>query len=139
MNSCRFTLWRSCFLWRCGFFLLFLLRLLRLLPRDDPHPALFDNYQQTVHLLAQGGEGAVAPALRAFELILLREIGVLPSLRLQTLNLQAVQAAAHYEAGRCFEVLKDTMQARKSYQDVIEKFPMSDRVAEAKKRLEALG
>ena len=71
--------------------------LLRLLPRDDPHPALFDHYQQTVHLLAQGGEGAVAPALRAFELILLREIGVLPSLRLQTLNLQAVQAAAHYD------------------------------------------
>lgn len=49
------------------------------------------------------------------------------------------QAAAHYEAGRCFEVLKDANQARKSYQEVIEKFPMSDRVAEAKKRLEALG
>ncbi|MBL8829976.1 MAG: tetratricopeptide repeat protein, partial [Planctomycetaceae bacterium] len=49
------------------------------------------------------------------------------------------QAAAHYEAGRCFEVLKDANQARKSYEEVIEKFPMSDRAGEAKKRLEALG
>ena len=70
--------------------------LLRLLPRDDPHPALFDVYRQTVWMLAQGGEGAVAPALRAFELMLLREMGVLPSLQLQTLNMQAVQASGHY-------------------------------------------
>lgn len=49
------------------------------------------------------------------------------------------QAAAHYEAGRCFEVLKDPAQARKSYQEVVTKFPESDRAAEAKKRLEALG
>lgn len=71
--------------------------LLRLLPRDDPHPALFDVYRQTVWMLAQGGEGAVAPALRAFELMLLREMGVLPSLQLQTLNMQAVQASGHYD------------------------------------------
>ena len=70
---------------------------MRLLPRDDPHPALFDHYQQTVHMLALGGESAVNPALRAFELVLLREIGVLPSLRLQTLSLQTVQATAHYD------------------------------------------
>ena len=48
-------------------------------------------------MLAQGGEGAVAPALRAFELMLLREMGVLPSLQLQTLNMQAVQASGHYD------------------------------------------
>ncbi len=71
--------------------------LLRLLPRDDPHPALFDAYRQTVLILAQGGDGAVTPALRAFELILLREVGVLPDLRVQTLNQQAVDRAGHYD------------------------------------------
>ena len=55
--------------------------LLRMLPRDDPHPALFDIYRQMVWMLAQGGDGAVAPGLRAFELCLLREMGVLPKLR----------------------------------------------------------
>jgi DNA repair protein RecO (recombination protein O) len=71
--------------------------MLRLLPRDDPHPALFDHYRQTVQMLAQGGESAVTPALRAFELILLRELGVLPSLRQQTLSLQAMAPDALYD------------------------------------------
>jgi DNA repair protein RecO (recombination protein O) len=70
---------------------------LRLLPRDDPHPALFDNYRQTVQMLAQGGETAVAPALRAFELIMLRELGVLPSLSQQTLSLQATAPESWYD------------------------------------------
>jgi DNA repair protein RecO (recombination protein O) len=71
--------------------------LLRLLARDDPHPALFDCYRQAVLMLAQGGESAVAPALRAFELVLLRDIGVLPSLNLQTLSLQALNDDAPYD------------------------------------------
>ncbi|MEY2803181.1 MAG: putative repair protein [Pseudomonadota bacterium] len=71
--------------------------LLRLLPRDDPHPALFDAYRQAVLMLAQGGDSAVVPALRAFELILLREMGVLPGLRVQTLSLQPVLETAHYD------------------------------------------
>lgn len=71
--------------------------LLRLLARDDPHPTLFDNYRQAVLMLAQGGEAAVTPALRAFELVLLRDIGVLPSLNHQTLSLQALSADAPYD------------------------------------------
>ncbi len=71
--------------------------LLRLLPRDDPHPALFDAYRQAVLMLAQGGDTAVAPALRAFELILLREVGVLPDLRKQTMLQQPVERSGHYE------------------------------------------
>jgi DNA repair protein RecO (recombination protein O) len=71
--------------------------LLRLLARDDPHPALFDAYRQAVLMLAQGGEGAVTPALRAFELLLLREIGLLPSLNLQTLSLQNLAPMTHYD------------------------------------------
>lgn len=48
------------------------------------------------------------------------------------------QANAHYEAGRCFEVLGKKDQAVKSYQEVVEKFPQSDKVPLAKGRLDAL-
>lgn len=61
--------------------------LLRLLARDDPHPALFDVYAAAVRVLA-GDEGQLLqPALRAFELLLLREIGLLPVLDVQTATL----------------------------------------------------
>ena len=70
--------------------------LLRLLARDDPHPALFDIYRQTVKVLASGLDNTIAPLLRAFELLLLRDIGFLPDLSLQTLTLQAVQAEVSY-------------------------------------------
>jgi TolA-binding protein len=49
------------------------------------------------------------------------------------------QADASYEAGRCFEVLRMIDQAKKSYQEVVEQYPSSDKAALAKTRLEALG
>ncbi|HEX4131209.1 MAG TPA: tetratricopeptide repeat protein [Pirellulales bacterium] len=49
------------------------------------------------------------------------------------------QAAALYEAGRCFEVRGQRDQARKSYQELLDKHPRSDQAALAKQRLEALG
>jgi len=62
--------------------------LLRLLARDDPHPGLFDAYASVVQVLAgHGSPTGIGPALegevlhvalRAFELLLLREIGNLP-------------------------------------------------------------
>src|SRR5690606_25564791 len=61
--------------------------LLRLLARDDPHPVLFDAYGNTVRVLAGGDPHTLQPALRAFELLLLREIGLLPVLDLQTATL----------------------------------------------------
>ena len=70
--------------------------LLRLLARDDPHPRLFDLYAQVVQVLAAGHEGTIAPALRAFELLLLRDIGLLPNLDLQTLTLAPLQANSAY-------------------------------------------
>jgi DNA repair protein RecO (recombination protein O) len=70
--------------------------LLRLLARDDPHPRLFDLYAQVVQVLAAGHDGTIAPALRAFELILLRDIGLLPNLDLQTLTLAPLQANTAY-------------------------------------------
>jgi len=53
--------------------------LMRLLVRDDPHPVLFDGYAQAVERLARRGDPEPA-VLRAFELLLLREAGYLPSL-----------------------------------------------------------
>ena len=70
--------------------------LLRLLARDDPHPALFDTYRQTVKVLASGLDNTIAPLLRAFELLLLRDMGFLPDLSVQTLTLQALQAGSNY-------------------------------------------
>jgi len=70
--------------------------LLRLLARDDPHPSLFDLYRQVVQVLASGHEGTIAPALRAFELLLLRDIGFLPELNAQTLTLSPLLPDALY-------------------------------------------
>ena len=71
--------------------------LLRLLARDDPHPALFDAYAATVRVLASGlADALLHPALRAFELLLLREIGLLPALDQQTLTLAPLEPATRY-------------------------------------------
>lgn len=70
--------------------------LLRLLARDDPHPALFDVYAAAVRVLASGETAALQPALRAFELLLLREIGLLPTLDLQTATLAPLAPGEPY-------------------------------------------
>ena len=70
--------------------------LLRLLARDDPHPGLFDAYASAVQVLASEHGEALEPALRAFELVLLREIGLLPVLDVQTLALATLSAQERY-------------------------------------------
>ncbi len=70
--------------------------LLRLLARDDPHPALFDAYTATVQVLGSEHTEALQPALRAFELLLLREIGLLPVLDLQTGTLAQLAPGQRY-------------------------------------------
>ena len=55
----------------CGFYLNELL--LKLLPREDPHPQLFANYESALSDLAAGA--VQAPVLRRFELALLTELG----------------------------------------------------------------
>jgi DNA repair protein RecO (recombination protein O) len=69
---------------------------LLLLARDDPHPGLFDIYTNVVEVIASGHGEALQTALRAFELLLLREIGLLPTLDAQTMTLAALVADAHY-------------------------------------------
>ena len=55
----------------CGFYLNELM--LRLLPREDEHAALFDYYAQTLRTLAEGEE--LPATLRRFELRMLQEMG----------------------------------------------------------------
>jgi DNA repair protein RecO (recombination protein O) len=71
--------------------------LLKLLARDDPHPRLFDVYASVVAVVAGEHGEALEAALRTFELLLLREIGLLPLLDAQTLTLAALDSAAPYK------------------------------------------
>ena len=68
--------------------------LMKALPRGDPHQRLFDAYSDTLAVLALADDEA---ALRAFELVLLRETGVLPDLACTTTTQQPVQATAGYQ------------------------------------------
>ncbi len=65
----------------CGFY--FNELLMRLLPREDAHEALFDAYHASLSLLGEAGYATrqqVEPLLRGFEMDLLRELGHLPPL-----------------------------------------------------------
>ena len=57
--------------------------MVRLIPRDDPHPALFDDFLATLGILAEQenatGRELTEPILRRFECNLLREMGVAPA------------------------------------------------------------
>lgn len=70
--------------------------LMKMLARDDAHPQLFDAYASVVHVLAGKQIEALQAALRAFELLLLREIGLLPTLAMQTMTLEPVNPGARY-------------------------------------------
>ena len=74
--------------------------LLKLLARQDPHPALFDAYADTLAALATlstlASEGDEPAVLRAFELKLLRELGWLPDLSVATVTAQPLDAAKQY-------------------------------------------
>lgn len=90
--------------------------LIKLLARSDPHPALFDAYASTLPALIGAGESrnllrepAAEPpraalrddargqaALRAFELRLLQETGLLPDLSLVTSTQTPVAAGQRY-------------------------------------------
>ena len=65
--------------------------LMKLLARGDPHPLLFDAYAQTLPELAGADDAKGQAALRAFELLLLREIGLLPDLSLVTATQRALR------------------------------------------------
>ncbi|HET9976687.1 MAG TPA: DNA repair protein RecO [Burkholderiaceae bacterium] len=66
---------------------------MKLLARDDPHPALWDAYAATLPHLGGADEAA---ALRAFELALLVETGHLPDVAHVTATQGAIEAARRY-------------------------------------------
>lgn len=78
--------------------------LMKLLARGDAHALLFDAYADTLLALAgaeqtrdeSAREGAAQAALRAFELVLLRETGVLPEFDRATLTQEPVQSERAY-------------------------------------------
>ncbi len=70
--------------------------LLRLLARDDPHPALFDAYAMAVQVLASSPGAVLQAALRALELLLLRAVGLLPALDTETSSRAALAAGTVY-------------------------------------------
>jgi DNA repair protein RecO (recombination protein O) len=76
----------------CGFYLNELL--LKLLPRDDPHEALFDHYAAALSRLA--GREAPAAVLRAFEKRLLAELGYAPLLDRDAANGAPIDPARRY-------------------------------------------
>lgn len=69
---------------------------LALLAREDPHPSLFDAYAMVVGILASEHGEVLQAALRTWEIILLREIGVLPQLDRQTMTLDALEPERSY-------------------------------------------
>ncbi len=76
----------------CGFYLNELL--LKLLPREDPHPRLYATYERALHALAAGEEQA--PLLRRFELDLLAELGYALPLAREAGTGEPIDPAARY-------------------------------------------
>jgi DNA repair protein RecO (recombination protein O) len=70
--------------------------LMKLLARQDAHPRLFDAYGETLGALATQARSEDEATLRAFELMLLRETGVLPELDCSTLTQEPLQPDRGY-------------------------------------------
>ncbi len=75
----------------CAFYLNELL--VRLLPREDAHPRLYDGYREA--LAALGNGAALETSLRRFEWLLLRESGYAPDLARDASH-QPIDAARSY-------------------------------------------
>jgi DNA repair protein RecO (recombination protein O) len=71
--------------------------LMKLLARGDAHPALFDGYAATLRSLATSDDFAEQIGLRAFELVLLKAIGLLPEFDRVTATQQRLDPDAAYQ------------------------------------------
>lgn len=76
----------------CGFYLNELI--LRLLPRDDPHEALFDAYSEALGRLSAGEP--FSAVLRSFEKRLLAELGYAPLFDREALSGEPIEASGSY-------------------------------------------
>jgi DNA repair protein RecO (recombination protein O) len=71
--------------------------LMKLLARGDAHPVLFDAYAATLRSLASSDDFAEQIGLRAFELVLLKAIGLLPELDRTTATQRPLDPDAAYQ------------------------------------------
>ena len=98
----------------CGFYVNELL--LRMLPRDDPHEALFDAYADTLGRLCDAESRTAAhspahsPVLRGFERRMLAELGYAPVLDRDAANGAAIEAAKSY----AYEPERGPVETRRS-------------------------
>ena len=94
----------------CAFYLNELL--LRLLPREDAHPALYDGYAQALNALAAGEP--LDETLRRFEWLLLRETGYAPDLEVDSED-REIEAVATYvwEPAAGFVRVEDSSNPRR--------------------------
>ena len=104
----------------CGFYINELL--LRLLPRDDPHEALFDAYGEALARLAAGASlaplevgAAQAAILRGFERRMLAELGYAPVLDRDAVNGTQIDAEKHY----AYEAERGPVETRRSDGDSV--------------------
>ncbi len=95
----------------CGFYINELL--LRLLPRDDPHEALFDAYGTALARLGAGD--AQAAVLRGFERRMLAELGYAPVLDRDAANGAQIEAAKHY----AYEAERGPVETRRADGDSV--------------------
>jgi len=95
----------------CGFYLNELL--LRLLPRDDPHEALFDVYGDALAGLAAGSPHAAV--LRSFEKRLLAELGYAPLLERDAASGAPIEPGRRY----VYEPDRGPMPTSKSNGDLV--------------------
>ncbi len=100
----------------CGFYINELL--LRLMPREDPHEALFDAYGTALARLAEGGAAqtaAQATVLRGFERRMLAELGYAPVLDRDAANGAAIEPDRHY----AYEAERGPVETRRANGDSV--------------------
>lgn len=99
----------------CGFYVNELL--LRLMPRDDPHEALFDAYGTALARLAASEPRAAAHSaiLRGFERRMLAELGYAPVLDRDAANGSQIEAAKHY----AYEAERGPVETRRKDGDAV--------------------
>jgi DNA repair protein RecO (recombination protein O) len=99
----------------CGFYLNELL--LRLLPRDDSHEALFDAYAAALARLSESGAASSeqSAVLRGFERRMLAELGYAPVLDREAENGSAIEPEKRYS----YEAERGPVETRRSNGDSI--------------------
>lgn len=103
--------------------------ILKLLPRDDAHPALFDSYVTAIRALslpesashARSGSSAFSALLRRFEKNMLKELGYGLMLERDARNDKPIDAQARYHYRlECGPVLLDADEENRGLVDVTE-------------------